>query len=237
MTFRKPLIALAVLAFAPTLAGARAPQYRGVGLARLDVTAGAVGQAGAWLQTSSGEMRATELDGGRHAAAARLRFRLLGPSDEVVPLGSGLVRRQIGLKLNAADPCNLVYVMWRSAPDSRIAIFVKRNPGQTTSAACGNRGYTDVATIPAATAADGADHTLEARTRRKADGSLALTVLTDGVVWDREVLPATLVADLSGPIGLRSDNGAYRFRLGAARTQTHSKSVRNAPAAGWTNVR
>jgi hypothetical protein len=213
MTFRKPLIALAVLAVAPSLAGARAPRYQGVGLGRLDVTAGAVGRADGWLTTRSGEMRAVELDAGRHAASARLRFRLLGASDDVKPLGSGLVRQQIGLKLRAQDPCNLVYVMWRSAPDSRIAIFVKRNVGQSTSAECGNAGYTDVATVPAASAADGAVHVLEARTARRADGSLALTVLTDGAVWDREVLPPALVAGLEGPIGVRSDNGAYAFRL------------------------
>jgi hypothetical protein len=207
------LTAMAVLAFGPSFAGARAPHYRAVGLERLDVTAGAVQEAGAWLQTRSGEMRATERDRGRHAATARLRFRLLGPSDEVVPLGSGLVRRQIGLKLRAADPCNLVYVMWRSAPDSRIAIFVKRNPGQTTSAQCGNRGYTDVATVPAATAADGAAHVLEARTRPVPGGGLRLVVLTDGVVWARETLPAALVSGLDGPVGVRSDNGAYAFRL------------------------
>src|SRR3954451_19210231 len=164
MKQRSLSIALAVLALAPTLAGARAPHYRGVGLARLDVTAGAVAQSGTWLQTRSGEMRAVQLDGGRHAATGRLRFRLLGASDDVKPLGSGLVRQQIGLKLRAQDPCNLVYVMWRSAPDSRIAIFVKRNPGQSTSAECGNAGYTDVATVPAASVADGATHLLEART-------------------------------------------------------------------------
>jgi hypothetical protein len=215
MTFRKPLIALVVFAIAPTLAGAPAPRYEGVGLGRLEVTAGAVGRADGWLVTRSGEMRGVMRDAGRHAAAGRLRFRLTGPSDDVTPLGSGLVRQQIGLKLRAADPCNLVYVMWRTAPDSRIAIFVKRNPGQSTSAECGNRGYTDVATVPAATAADGDVQVLEARTARRADGSLALTVLTDGVVWDREVLPAALVAGLEGPLGVRSDNGAYEFHIGA----------------------
>jgi hypothetical protein len=213
MTFRKPLIALAVLAIAPSLAGARAPRYQGVGLGRLDVTAGAVGRADGWPTTRSGELRAVERDAGAHAAAARLRFRLLGASDDVKPLGSGLVRQQIGLKLRAQDPCNLIYVMWRSAPDSRIAIFVKRNAGQSTSAECGNAGYTDVATVPAASVADGAVHVLEARTGRRADGSLALTVLTDGAVWDREVLAPALVAGLEGPVGLRSDNGAYAFRL------------------------
>lgn len=217
MTFRKPLIALVVCSIAPALAGARAPRYAGVGLDRLDVTSGAVGRADGWLTTRSGEMRGTERDGGDHAAGARLRFRLLGPSADVKPLGSGLVRRQIGLKLRAQDPCNLVYVMWRSAPDSRIAIFVKRNAGQSTSAACGNGGYTDVQTMPAPAADDGAVHVLEARTTRRADGSLGLTVLVDGAVWAREVLVASLVAGLDGPIGVRTDNGTYAFRLAARR--------------------
>src|SRR3954471_23755725 len=64
MTHRSLSIALAVLALVPTLAGASAPHYRGVGLARLDVTAGAVTPSGGWLQTRSGEMRAVQLDGG-----------------------------------------------------------------------------------------------------------------------------------------------------------------------------
>ena len=33
-------------------------------------------------------------------------------------------------KLRAEDACNLVYVMWRIEPQSRLVVSVKRNPGQ-----------------------------------------------------------------------------------------------------------
>jgi hypothetical protein len=85
---------------------------------------------------------------------------------------------------------------------------------------CGTRGYTSGATVPAAAAADGAVHVLEARTRRRTDGAWALTVLTDGVVWHRQVLAAELVAGLEGPVGVRSDNGAFALRLAAGSRTT-----------------
>jgi hypothetical protein len=198
-------------------AGAVSDAWHGVGLARLDVTSGALAPDGRWLATTSGEMRAVVRDGGRHASRVRLSFRLRGPSDEVVPLGSGLVRQQIGLKLHAQDPCNLVYVMWRSAPDTAIAIQVKRNPGQSTSAQCGNAGYTTLATVPAAAVADGATHVLEARTRRAADGALIVSVFADGALWHRQDVSAALAAGLEGPAGVRSDNGSYAFRLATRR--------------------
>ena len=58
--------------------------------------------------------------------AAEIRFRYVGPSKADKPLASGELRRQIGLKLRAADSCNVVYVMWHIAPDSR-----DRRVGQT----------------------------------------------------------------------------------------------------------
>lgn len=209
------LVALTA-ALGPALAGARGRGWQTIALPRLTVTEGALTSYGRGrLETHSGGLRATERDGGRHAAWARLSFRLLGASQEIKPLGSGLVRQQIGLKLRAQDPCNLVYVIWRSAPDSAVAIFVKRNPGQDTSAECGNRGYTDAATIPVPQASIGQDHVLEARTRRGADGSLVVSVFTDGALLRRQVLAPGLVAGLEGPVGVRSDNGAYDFRLAA----------------------
>jgi len=45
--------------------------------------------------------------------AAELRFTYLGASDGDARLASGELRRQVGLKLRAADGCNLLYVMWR----------------------------------------------------------------------------------------------------------------------------
>jgi hypothetical protein len=183
---------------------------------QLEVTSGAVSTYGpkAELYTNEPEMRAVVRDGGRHASRARVWFRLQGASTITKPLGSGLVRRQIGLKLQASDPCNLVYVMWRNFPDRAIEISVKRNPGQTTSAQCGNNGYTDLAVVPIPVpASDHHAHTLEVHTRPGADGSLAVAVYTDGSLLRRQRVPAALAAGLAGPVGVRSDNGEYLFRL------------------------
>ena len=61
-----------------------------------------------------------------------------------MPLASGEMRRQFGLKLRAEDACNLVYAMWRIEPESKLVVSVKSNPGQHTSAQCGNRGYQNI---------------------------------------------------------------------------------------------
>jgi hypothetical protein len=179
----------------------------------LIVTSGAVSSTGAsQLQTNSDEMRAVQRDHGHHASDAMLAFRFLGNSTMTKPLGSGLVRRQIGLKLLATDPCNLLYVMWRTYPDRVIEISIKSNPGEDTSAECGNNGYSDVAVIPELAGAHGR-HVLEADTQRAADGSLGLSVYADHKLVRKVTLPADQTAGLDGPIGIRSDNGRYRFTL------------------------
>ena len=190
-----------------------------VPLGHLQVTSGAVTTLrSGLLETRSPQMRAVELDAGRHAQWARLRFRYRQPSDATATLGSGAIRRQIGLKLEAGDPCNLLYAMWWEYPVHQIAISVRRNPGQRTSSACGNRGYSEVAMIPLpipAAARDHRAHTLEAHTRHEIDGALTLVVAADGRVVYDDRLPAGLAADLDGPIGVRSDNGVYHFALSA----------------------
>ncbi len=196
---------------------ALAATWTPVAASRLQVTSGAVTTlASGLLRTRSPQMRAVERDNGRHAQRARLRFRYVQPSAGTATLGSGAVRRQLGLKLQAGDPCNLLYVMWWEYPAHQIAISVKRNPGQDTSAECGNRGYTDVAKIPLPVASSVRDlraHVLEARSHRETDGTLTLTVLADGVRVYGDRLGAGLTAGLRGPIGVRSDNGTYRFSL------------------------
>src|SRR5580658_2734499 len=72
------------------------------------------------------------------------RFTYLGSTGHEAPLGSGEMRRQFGLKLRAANACNLVYVMWRIEPESKLVVSVKTNPGQHSSAECGNRGYQNI---------------------------------------------------------------------------------------------
>ena len=195
-----------------------APAWTLIPRSGLTVTDGSISPAGpkALLQTMDPGMRAVALDGGRHAHAARLWFRYLGESTTTEPLGSGLIRRQIGLKLRARDPCNLVYVMWHAYPDSAVQVQVKRNPGQTTSAECGNNGYTQVATFPLGDGESTADHSahrLEVDSQRSANRALVLVIYADGELLQKIRISAALTAGLDGPIGVRSDNGNYLFRL------------------------
>jgi hypothetical protein len=210
-------LAAVILAFAGSASAKPAKPWTPVSLSRLDVTEGVLKPAGpnAILRTVSAGMRAVELDHGRHASRAQLRFRLLGDSETTKPLGSGIVRTQIGLKLRALDPCNLVYVMWRAKPDNAIVVYVKRNAGKATSADCGNGGYTNVAEVPLTGINPRASHLLDVRTYRTTTGSLLTLIRTDGKLLRRLDLDATLTAGLAGPVGVRSDNGDYRFRLSA----------------------
>ncbi len=141
---------------------------------------------------------------------AELRFTWLGPSDGVAPLASGELRRQIGLKLRAADGCNLLYVMWRLAPKAQLVVSLKRNPGQRTHAECGARGYRNLrpraGTQPAPPAL-GVEHRLHA----KLEGRV-LGVWADGVLaWEGDVGDEVLA--LQGPAGVRSDNGRFDLEL------------------------
>ena len=154
-----------------------------------------------------GGMRAVA---GAGAGVAELAFTYRGPSATTVPLASGELRRQIGLKLRAKDTCNVVYVMWHVEPSSGIFVLVKRNPNASTHAACGDRGYLSaVPTIAEAVAPIrvGEAHTLRADLR----GDL-LEVIADGRPAWRGRLPSA-VLELEGPVGVRSDNGSFDFEL------------------------
>lgn len=133
--------------------------------------------------------------------SAELRFVYRGPTAEVSKLGSGKVMRQLGLKLNAQDGCNLLYVMWRLEPATGIEVLVKRNPGQSVHSECGNRGYRKVKPTlsrPVPRMEPGSSHRLAARL----DGS-RLTVQVDAnKVVDAEVGEL----GFSGPAGFRTDN-------------------------------
>ncbi len=146
-------------------------------------------------------------------AEAEIDFRYLGPSADEKALSSGEMRRQIGLKLRAADTCNLVYVMWHIAPDARIAVSIKRNPGRHSHAECDAHGYVDVASVDGgavAKIAAGEEH----RLRAALDGS-RLTVTADGkVAWAGNL--GRGVQDLDGPVGMRSDNARFDFVFLAA---------------------
>jgi len=106
--------------------------------------------------------------------------------------------------------------MWRTYPDQVIEISRKSNPGMHTSRECGNAGYSDLALIPEPAGVH-RTHVLEADTRRTANGSLVLTVYADGRLARKLTLAPSLTVGLNGPIGVRSDNGSYRFKLSVGR--------------------
>ena len=77
--------------------------------------------------------------------AAELTFKMHDWPVQTRALRSGDVRHQLGLKLRAADGCNLVYVMWRlDPPRPSIEVQIKANPGSHTNDECGTDGYTRV---------------------------------------------------------------------------------------------
>ncbi len=141
---------------------------------------------------------------------AELRFTYLGPTATTRALGSGAIRQQLGLKLRAQDPCNLVYAMWRLEPESKLVVQVKRNAGARTSAECGNRGYTTVKPLlsaPVPPVAVGSSHVLAAELH-----GTTLDVKADGVlVWKGDLGPDALAID--GPVGVRSDNVHFEAEL------------------------
>jgi hypothetical protein len=141
-------------------------------------------------------------------------FTYLGSTGNEARLGSGELRGQFGLKLRAQDACNLVYAMWRIEPQSKLVVSVKTNPGQHTSAECGNRGYRNIKPAhgkPVPLLREGDTHDL----RAEMNGD-ALKVFADNVlVWEGSVGSDALAFD--GPVGIRSDNARLQLELRAPR--------------------
>jgi len=137
---------------------------------------------------------------GSYGDAAQLTFTFAGDCARTRALASGELRRQLGLKLRAADSCNVVYVMWRLDPQPELEVSVKYNPGKHTHAECGASGYTTlgVATVPAPD--PGSTHVLRAEIR----GDDLHAWIDGGLAWHGP-LPVEARA-LTGPAGLRTDN-------------------------------
>jgi hypothetical protein len=180
-----------------------------VSRAGLCVTEGALEEAqGEGLVVSVPKMRAYVND--PMADVAELRFTYLGPTVTEARLGSGASRRQLGIKLRAANACNLIYAMWRIEPDSALVVSVKANAGQRSSAECTNHGYRNVKpafSAPIPLLLPGQNHRLQVQLR-----NAELRAFVDGkIVWQGGLGPQ--VAALSGPAGVRSDNARMQFSL------------------------
>lgn len=197
----------------PSMASSPAPAssgpMRSIAKDELCVTEGSIAPAaGGKLGVSVPKMRAVLSR--TTPAIAELRFTYKGRTAEVAALGSGEVRQQLGLKLRAQDPCNLIYAMWRIEPKPGLVVQIKRNAGMRTSRECKNGGYSTVkprASKHVPDLAPGSAHVL----RAELTGS-TLRVLADGeVVWEGDLGPEALTID--GPIGVRSDDAAFDFEL------------------------
>lgn len=202
------LVVVALGCAAPAAAQRSLSALQPIDRDRLCVTNGAVtASSGGRLSVATPSSRAIVQSGTENAAdqAAELRFQYLGPGEDTRPLASGELRRQIGLKLRAQDTCNLIYAMWHIAPDSRIAVSIKRNPGMSTHKQCGAHGYINFSPQGAPPPIrPGEAHALRAELR----GS-ELTVTADGkVAWQGSLGETPLPV---GPPGFRTDNGEFAF--------------------------
>jgi hypothetical protein len=202
---------LAALAVCALAGGAHADELAKVPATSLCVTKGHV-TAGADGQGHVTETKMRAVVPGSDGSRVEMRFVYEGPTSETARLGSGELRRQVGLKLRAQDGCNLVYVMWRIDPKPQVVVSIKRNPGQRVHAQCGNRGYTNLRGVGAQPRplVVGEPRTLKAeivgqRLKGWADDQLA---------WEGDL--GADASALIGPVGVRSDNARWQFALKAA---------------------
>src|SRR5580700_7125240 len=169
-----------------------------VARSQMCVTEGSIEQSGTERRWSISVSKMRAYVNFTTAPVVEARFRYLGPTADEVPLGSGTLRRQFGLKLRAQDACNLVYAMWRIQPESKLVVSVKSNPGQHTSAECGNRGYPNNKPPP-----NGAGPTLisgDAHSLRAEMNGQEMDVFADNaLVWEGSVGAEALAFD--GPVG------------------------------------
>jgi hypothetical protein len=200
------LVALAIAAVPPS-----GDKLSPVSRANLCVTEGAIEERpGGRLAVSVPKMRAYL--NALTPQSVEADFTYLGSTGNEARLGSGELRRQFGLKLRAQDACNLVYAMWRIEPESKLVVSVKSNPGQHSSAECGNRGYRNVK--PARSKPVPVLHPGSAHSLRAEMNGAEMKVFADNVlVWEGSVGPEA--GNLEGPVGMRSDNARLEIEFRA----------------------
>lgn len=190
------------------LVSAAQPRERGVNPSNVCVTNGAVERdPSGKLVVNTASSRAVVR--GSDDSAGALRFEYLGPAQGETRLASGIVRRQLGIKLRAEDTCNVIYVMWGIEPEPGLIVSMKVNQGKSTHAECGVKGYKLIKPIlakPIAPIKIGEPRTLAANL----DDSNKLTVRVDGeVVW--EGIADAPAKTMFGYTGIRTDNVRMRF--------------------------
>jgi len=212
VTLAIALCALVSACATKTVAPARATSttLQKVERAKLCVTEGEVRDAGdGQMEVDSPAMRAVVA--GSEPEVAELHFVYRGPTAQTSALANGEVRRQVALKLRAEDSCNVVYVVWRFEPESKLVVQTKANPGKHSHRECGDKGYENVAPRAAKQVpppAAGEEHSLQARLT----GEDLMVYLDRDLVWEGDLGSK---ADFSGPVGIRTDNARLAFELAA----------------------
>lgn len=191
----------------------------------LRVSLGTISQTKSGYLTVIGPKERAVRTSGTHSKAL-LRFRYRGPSEKTAPLDSGAVIQQIGLKMRAMNTCNLLYIMWRIKPTEEIYIAIKRNTGKSKYADCGANGYIVLRRVPlkplGITATTQKTCRLGASVTETA-GKYRCEVTIDGrQIWSGDI-DAKLMADINGPVGFRSDNGSFIFKLFVTDTDSSNK--------------
>jgi hypothetical protein len=184
------------------------PALRSIKQADLDVTDGSVATSNGHLLVDAPEMRATlRVPGTR---MIEVPFTYLGPTEATSKLADGTVRRQFGLKLNAQDACNVLYVMWRISPRPDLVVSMKHNPGMHSSSQCRDGGYRNLKPAkwaPVPELQPGLSHTLGTAIHER-----DLQVSADGeLMWEGSIPSEAM--PLNGPSGLRSDNVHVQFDM------------------------
>ena len=108
-----------------------------------------------------------------------------------------------------------MYAMWRIEPEAKLVVSIKSNPGQHTSAECGNRGYRNIKprrSSPVPVLRPGDRHTLSA----EMTGEELKVRIDDKIVWEGAVGSKALA--FAGPVGMRSENAHLEIELLAGRS-------------------
>jgi hypothetical protein len=181
----------------------------------LKVTLGSVTQTKSGYLTVVGPKERGQRKSGTHQDAT-LQFRYRGPSKKISKLASGGFVRQIGLKMRTKNTCNLLYVMWRIEPKEEIVVTIKSNPGKSNHGDCGAGGYKDVARISleeiGVSATNQQTHRLRAHIHEENGFFKCSVYVDDKEIWSGD-LDAKIIAPINGPVGFRTDNGSFIFKL------------------------
>ena len=191
------------------------PQWTETARDDLKVTLGSVSQTKSGYLTVVGPKERAQRKSGTQQDAT-LQFRYRGPSKETSTLASGGFVRQIGLKMRTKDTCNLLYIMWRIEPTEEIVVTVKSNPGRSSHGDCGAEGYETIATIPlkgfGVTATTHEAHRLRAKITESEQKFTCTVDVDETTIWAGPI-ETGLLAPMNGPVGFRSDNGSFIFKL------------------------